>query len=116
MQNDTGTCAKKWHKTDTCNSAFVPAPEKENAAPCANEGGVNLISNCSVKAQKNYQFSGSLASENIRVQEACNWFVCNRNDCPKPIVATLKERFDITSGEAVRVLQHAEAARRAVQS
>jgi len=50
LQNEAGTCRKKWHKTDTTGSTNVP---NENAAPAVTGDGVKDIT----KAFKDYNIT-----------------------------------------------------------
>lgn len=126
VQNDAGTRGKNCHKTDTAKSRFVHAdggdvnnavdvPENEDAgAGCIPAGGGFLVEEDSDQLRfENYHAPAAGASDAERIEAAAQWYFLHDAACPRPIVPALKDRFALTSGQAVAAITKARELRRA---
>jgi len=59
------------------------------------------------RAAKDDQIGDPIAAKSTRdetVRQAADWYAANRDSCPHPVVPALKQRFGLSTVEAVRAI------------
>jgi hypothetical protein len=103
VQNEAGTCQRKWHKTDTRGSPSVRAEasaEKQTAAQAGPLNGGNGFEKHTGAFNENRYHNRAAAATRAGL-----WLAENRDNCPRPIVPVLKARFGLTAAEAVQAIR-----------
>ncbi len=104
MQNEAGTCQKKWHKTDTSGSLSVlPEPETKTAAPAGPRNGGIAYERASSTFEGNGYHEGACATTRAAI-----WYARNRATCARPVIPVLKSMFGLSALEAVQAIRTAD--------
>ncbi|MCT8999623.1 hypothetical protein [Chelativorans intermedius] len=88
-------------------AADPPAPQKQTAAQAGPLNGGNGIEKHSGAFNENSYHDGASAA-----MRAAQWYAENRDNCPRPIVPTLKRMFGVSALEAVQAIQTANGGAR----
>ncbi|MHA6642987.1 hypothetical protein ACX3P1_09925 [Mesorhizobium sp. A623] len=111
MQNGGGTRGKKWHKTDTSGSPSVhAAPATAQTKTAAQDGPLN--GGNAIEKHSSAFNGNSYHNADDAATRAGRWYAENRENCPQPIIPTLRRMFDLSALEAVQAIRVANGVQR----